>query len=744
MLRITVFGGLRVERGGERILGAAAQPRRMAVLAMVARAGGRGVSRDRLQATLWPEAAPDQGRHALKQAIYALRRDAGAAELFSGTRELHLNPDEVRSDVGEFEEQLRHGRDERAAALYAGPFLDGFRLSSVPEFEYWMEEERLVLERSFADALERLGRTALERGDAPAGVRWYRRLAGLDPVNAWHTVGLMQALLAAGDRAGALQQARIYEGVIAQEVDLPPDEAVLDLAKAIRQGRAVVGPPRPVVDPAPAAPVPSTEPAGRDDTGGGSPTAPPSPLAVAVLPFTSLAAPDDRGYLCDGLTEELISALGRRPELRVPGRISAVPLRDGAPDLAAIGGRFGVSAVVEGSVRSAGPDVRVTARLLRVADGLMLWTERFDRRLDHVLALQDEVAGAVADAVERALRDAAGLPSAPSARERANALYLEGIRAWTPQGGGLGQGMEHFREAVALDPGHARAHAALAESYTQLAFYGFLPAGRAATLAAAAADQALRLAPDLAESHLARGTCLLWVDRDFEAGTEELERALALDPALVPAQARLAFVRLCHDGPVEAERGMAERAATAAGATGLSRVMFGQQLLAARRFDEAIVALHAAIDIEAPSFLAYHWLTVAYVQQGLGAEAVAAAVAEASLSDRHPWALMSLVVACATAGQTRRAESLLDALTARAAAGHVQASVLAQAHAALGDIDTGMAFLERAVEEHDPSMMMLRAFPMFTPFHQHPGFRSLLHLAGWRDWDTAEFRIPTL
>jgi hypothetical protein len=130
------------------------------------------------------------------------------------------------------------------------------------------------------------------------------------------------------------------------------------------------------------------------------------------------------------------------------------------------------------------------------------------------------------------------------------------------------------------------------------------------------------------------------------------------------------------------------------------------------------------------------------VQKKMGAEAVAAAVAEASLSDRHPWSLMSLVVACALAGQRVRAERLLATLTSRAATGYVQASVLGLAHAALGDVDAGMTFLEQAVQQHDPSMMMLRAFPMFAPFRAHPRFRPLLHTAGWRDWDTAEFRVP--
>jgi hypothetical protein len=103
---------------------------------------------------------------------------------------------------------------------------------------------------------------------------------------------------------------------------------------------------------------------------------------------------------------------------------------------------------------------------------------------------------------------------------------------------------------------------------------------------------------------------------------------------------------------------------------------------------------------------------------------------------------MSLVTACAVAGQVRRAETLLESLKARAATGYVQSSVLGLAHAALGDVETGMSLMERALQEHDPSMMMLKAFPMFDVFRPHPRFRTLLHSAGWRDWDTTEFAVP--
>ena len=741
VLRITTLGGFAVQRGADRVLGAAAQPRRMAVLAMIARAGTRGVSRDRLQSILWPEADVDQGKAALKQALYALRRDVDAGDIFLGTHDLRLNPEEVRCDVVEFEDLVRRDEIERAAGVYEGPFLDGFRLASVPEFESWMEDERRTLQHTLAAGLSRLARSTLDRGDATAAVRWARRLAALEPLNAEYTVLLMRALVAAGDQAAALQQERIYQGLVAQELDLPPDPRVVAFAQEIRKGRATPPAGVPVIG------VPANDGAPRATPNATIVATPPAatpvaPLSVAVLPFTDGSPVASSTGPLPGLHDETVSALGRTHELRVVARLPGAVVRGGVPDLAAIRGQLGVAAVLEGSVRQAGADVRANIRLVRSSDGVLLWSSRFDRRGDNPMVIEDEIASAIADGVEAALRAEAKLTPTPNRRDRADALYSLGMRAWTPEGAGLGQGLEQFRQAIALDPTHARSHAALAESYTQLAFYGFLPSSRAAELATASADQAMRLAPDLGESHLARGTCLLWVEHEFDAGTEALERALALDPTCVVAQARLAFVRLCHDGPLDSERATAHRAATAAGATGLSRVMYGQQFLAAGRYGEAIEALHSAIDVEAPSFLAYHWLCVSYIEMGLAAEAVAAAVAEASLSGRHPWSLANLVVASVLAGQRRRAETLVESLMARAATGYVQGSMLALAHAALGDHDAAMTFLERAVEDHDPSTMMIRTFPMFRVLHAHPRFRDVLRMAGWRDWDTAELRVP--
>ncbi|MBV9111080.1 MAG: hypothetical protein JO306_16865, partial [Gemmatimonadetes bacterium] len=233
MLRIHTFGALVVRDGDRPLAGAAAQPRRLAVLAGLARAGERGVTRDKLLALLWPDSPDESGRRALAQALYALRRDLGSDEVFLGTRDLRLNPELIASDAAEFEACLSCGDLERAASLYAGAFLDGFRVPGLEDFDRWIEAERGALALRHAEALESLAERC-ERTDPAAAVAWWRRLAATDPLSARVAIRLMRALDAAGDRAGALQHARIHEALMEAQLGLPPSPEVEALAERLR------------------------------------------------------------------------------------------------------------------------------------------------------------------------------------------------------------------------------------------------------------------------------------------------------------------------------------------------------------------------------------------------------------------------------------------------------------------------------------------------------------------------------
>ncbi len=237
MIRIQTLGGLSVRgEDGKTLTGAAAQPRRMSILALLARSGDRGISREKLLSLLWPGASDETGPRALTQALYALRKDLGGETAIAGAKELRFDPAIVSTDVGDFVSAVSRGDDARAAVLYQGPFLDGFHLAGAEEFGRWMEKERAALAHDHARVLESLARFALAKGQPEESVGWWRKLAALDPLNARVTVGLMGALVASGDRAGALRHAHVYEVLLEQELDLPPDRDVVEFATRLRQG----------------------------------------------------------------------------------------------------------------------------------------------------------------------------------------------------------------------------------------------------------------------------------------------------------------------------------------------------------------------------------------------------------------------------------------------------------------------------------------------------------------------------
>jgi DNA-binding SARP family transcriptional activator len=214
----------------------------MGLLAVVAAAGAKGISRDRAMGLLWAEVGEEQARHALSQAVYALRRGADR-NLIVGTTLLRLDP-AVASDVAELRTALQAGELETVAHLYTGKFLDGFYLPGAPEFERWVEEERASLEAEVARAFERLAVQMDEEGRRADAVRWWQRLADLDPFSARYAAGLMRALAAAGDRSGALGRAKLYRETVRRELNAEPDSAVEKLEQSLR-----LAPPVPVSAP---------------------------------------------------------------------------------------------------------------------------------------------------------------------------------------------------------------------------------------------------------------------------------------------------------------------------------------------------------------------------------------------------------------------------------------------------------------------------------------------------------------
>jgi DNA-binding SARP family transcriptional activator len=233
VLRLTVFGGLSLQRDGSRLEGAAAQPKRLALLAALAASGGKGMAREKLMALLWPDADDERARRNLAQAVYALRQELGDDALQGGTWDLRLNDSIINADLADFEEARRSGALERAAGHYTGPFLEGFAASGSAEFDRWAESRRTELAHDAAAVLDGLIAQLEARGDDRAAVEWLRRRISFDPHDGKVAARLMLALARAGDPGSARGFARSFQAALAEDLGLPPDGEVESALRAI-------------------------------------------------------------------------------------------------------------------------------------------------------------------------------------------------------------------------------------------------------------------------------------------------------------------------------------------------------------------------------------------------------------------------------------------------------------------------------------------------------------------------------
>ena len=234
MLQLTVFGGLTLGLEDGLVSGAMTQRRRLALLALLAVARQRGLSRDKIMAYLWAESDTARARHALNQLLHIQRKLLAGRELFLGGKTLRLSPTAIRTDVGEFEDALDRGDLEAAAAVYGGPFLDGFFLKDAPEFERWAEAQRHRLARRLCGALVDLANAAAARGEQAPSAEWWRRAAEVDPLDSQIALDLIQALAAAGNRGGALHHARQHAERLHEELGVTPDPRIVQLVEQLR------------------------------------------------------------------------------------------------------------------------------------------------------------------------------------------------------------------------------------------------------------------------------------------------------------------------------------------------------------------------------------------------------------------------------------------------------------------------------------------------------------------------------
>ncbi|HEX6362651.1 MAG TPA: helix-turn-helix domain-containing protein [Albitalea sp.] len=467
----------------------------------------------------------------------------------------------------------------------------------------------------------------------------------------------------------------------------------------------------------------------------------PAMPSIAVLPFANLGDDAANEHFADGLAEELLNILARIPGLRVASRTSAFSFKGQHVDVRTLARRLDVSTVLEGSVRRAGERVRIAAQLVRAATDSHLWSEVYDRSLQDIFAVQDDIAqsvvtalravllgeGANADASAQVRTEILAATHGRTRDARAHELYLQGrflIERVTAED--TATGIEYCRQALQADPRYALAWAGLAGAYSTQASFGWAPLADTVERARAAAERALALQPDLAEAHAELGWIRMTFDWDWRGADASYRRALAFGaghPGIVRAASLLADSLERIDEAVA----LARRAVALDPLSFIARGNLALRCLDAGRLEEAQDAVRQALELN-PRGTLLHWvLGVVRLEQDRPGDARDA-------FEREPLdvlRLLGLALVAHAEGRHAERQAMLEALVEQGR--HDAAFQVAEAFAACGDADRAFDWLERAHAQRDPGLAHLRTLPLLRPLRGDPRWPLFLAKMGFAE-----------
>jgi serine/threonine-protein kinase len=454
--------------------------------------------------------------------------------------------------------------------------------------------------------------------------------------------------------------------------------------------------------------------------------------SIAVLPFLNMSGDPENEYFSDGLAEDIIDALTQVPGLRVMARTSAFAFRGKEVDIREIGARLNVEHILEGSVRRAGNRLRVTAQLVKASDGYHLWSQRFDREMTDVFAIQDEISQAIVEKLRVRLAGDRPLVKRHTENLAAYDLCLKAryhLLKMTPEGREAGR--RYCEQAIALDRNYAPAYVVLAESHLWSLYWGSVDPRESFPVAKSAVLEALRLDDTIADAHSSLGTVLGAGEFDWHGAEREFRRALELSPSFAVVRYDYAWCYamwfLFPLGRVEQALTEMRRALELDPLDPFYNTLAGYLLHCTRQFEPAVAQLRHAIDLDPTFFFSYWLLSTVLLMDGRLDEAIAAAEKANELSGGNAATLGSLGRAYGQAGRTAEARQLLEELTARRRLTYVPASALASVHRGLGERDAALEWVARGIEERDPILVTsLKSAPVLEPLRSLPAYPALL------------------
>ncbi|HEX8849073.1 MAG TPA: protein kinase [Gemmatimonadaceae bacterium] len=449
---------------------------------------------------------------------------------------------------------------------------------------------------------------------------------------------------------------------------------------------------------------------------------------IAVLPFINASPDPENEYLSDGITDELIAALAKVDGLRVASRTSVFALKGKPQDVRAIGALLDCAAVLEGTVRRAGQRLRITAQLVSTEDGSLLWSERYDRTVEDVFEIQDEIARTIVNTLRAT--SFADLPTPEPQRYTASPaayrLYLRGRYEWNRRTQeGVTQGIRYFEQAIAEDPGYALAYTGLADAYALGVDYRSVPAGPGLEAAKLYSRKAIELDDSLAEAHASLAWALFVYDWNWEGAEREFRRAIDLDPRYPPAHQWYAFLLVSRgafgDALVEGHTAVELDPGSVS-----ARRTLGWAYYYARRWEGARHHLERAIAMNPNAEETFRVFGLTLALEGQLGDAIRVLREAVTMEGAGTYTRATLGYALARAGETEEARAILHELEEHRARDYVSPVAFATLLLGIPDVEGALDWAERAYEERRGWMAYLRVNPLMDPMRGHPRFDALI------------------
>ena len=452
---------------------------------------------------------------------------------------------------------------------------------------------------------------------------------------------------------------------------------------------------------------------------------------IVILPFANISPDIADEYFADGMTDELIAVLSKIGSLRVVARTSAMRFKGEKATANRIGQELKVGSLIEGSVRKSKNRVRITVQLVDTQSEEQLWTETYDRDLQDIFSVQSDIAQQVASALELRLgvRENSALLQQQTQNPEAYSLYLKGRNRWNLRSENeINRAIKYFEEAIGRDPGYALAYAGLADCYSILGYYGFRRSTAVLPRAKELAEKALSLNDSLAEAHASLGEILMQYYFDWKRAGSELDRAIELNPSYATAH----FWRATHYmalGRIDESLAQVRKAVELDPLSMIILTNAARDLYLAGRYDESIDQYRRSLQVDHDFPIAHKGLAEVYTQKGMHEEALREIERAILLSERSIFILDDLGYVYACAGKLREARKVLEDLDRLATDQYVSSYGRAVIHAALGEKEIAMAWLEKAYEERS-FLVYIKVDPAFDVLRKEEKFARLLDKMG--------------